>query len=303
MSVADKIPTVNYHLWKPCNMKCGFCFATFRDIDPHTLPKGHLGREESLSVVELLAEAGFTKINFAGGEPVLCPWLPDLVSRAWELGLTTSMVTNASLMTAQWLDSVSGRLDWVALSIDSVNPHTLLRMGRTTRSGPMSERDYLCRIDMLKERGIRVKINTVVTQLNLLEDLTNFIIKAQPERWKLLQVLTVEGQNDLMVEEYIIPEDEFEGHVRLSRRVEAHGVTVVPENNDLMRGSYVMVDPAGRFFDNVAGYHTYSQSILEVGVDEALKDVSVDSRKFLSRNGLYSWETRRRNKQGVEREH
>ena len=59
------------------------------------------------------------------------------------------------------------------------------------------------------------------------------------------------------------------------------------ETNDLMTGSYVMVDPAGSFFDNVAGSHTYSRSIVEVGVDEALKDVSVDSEKFLSRKGLY----------------
>ena len=289
MSIADKIPTVNYHLWRPCNMKCGFCFATFQDIDPHILPKGHLRREESLSVVELLAEAGFTKINFAGGEPVLCPWLPNLVSRAWELGLTTSMVTNASPVTAQWLDSVNGRLDWVALSIDSVNPHTLLRMGRTTRSGPMSEGDYYCRIDMLRERSIRVKVNTVVTRFNLMENLTDFIIKAQPERWKLFQVLTVDGQNDLTVGDHTISDNEFERHVRLSRRVEAHGVVVVPENNELMRGSYVMVDPAGRFFDNVEGCHRYSQSILEAGVDRALSQVSVDSQKFLSRNGLYDW--------------
>ena len=61
------IPSVNYHLWKPCNMKCGFCFATFQDIHRRILPKGHLGREDSLIVVERLARAGFQKINFAGG--------------------------------------------------------------------------------------------------------------------------------------------------------------------------------------------------------------------------------------------
>ena len=80
--------------------------------------------------------------------------------------------------------------------------------------------------------------------------------------------------------------DEFDRYVQINRRVEAYGITVVPESNDMMTGSYVMVDPAGRFFDNVAGSHTYSRSIIEVGVDEALKDVSVEPGKFLSRNGL-----------------
>ena len=50
-----------------------------------------------------------------------------------------------------------------------------------------------------------------------------------------------------------------------------------------------MVDPAGRFFDNTAGVHTYSQPINEVGVDAALGEVSVDASKFLFRDGLYDW--------------
>ena len=51
-------------------------------------------------------------------------------------------------------------------------------------------------IDLLKQRGIRLKINTVVSRSNCEEDLTGFIARARPERWKLLQVLPVGGQND-----------------------------------------------------------------------------------------------------------
>ena len=83
--------------------------------------------------------------------------------------------------------------------------------------------------------------------------------------------------------------EEFLLYVENSRRVAEHGITIVPEDNDLMTGSYVMVDPAGRFFDNVDGSYTYNRPILEVGVDEALMDVSVDADKFLSRSGLYAW--------------
>lgn len=289
MSIAIEIPSVNYHLWRPCNMRCGFCFASFRDISSDTLPKGHLGREDSLAVVESLARAGFQKINFAGGEPTLCPWLPDLIARAREMGLTTSVVTNGSRLTKEWLNGVRGRLDWVALSIDSVDPGTLSRTGRTTRSGAMSGHGYLCAIDLLRRHDVRVKINTVVTRFNLWGDLTDFILEARPERWKLLQVLPVRGQNDLGIGEYVVSSEEFDAYVEMSRRVEGYGVTVVPESNDQMRGSYVMVDPAGRLFDNLAGGHTYSRSIIEVGVDEALRQVSVDPAKFLSRSGLYDW--------------
>ena len=289
MSIVSEIPSINYHLWKACNMRCKHCFATFQDIEPQFLPKGHLGREDCILVVEAVAEAGFQKINFAGGEPTLCPWLSELIRRAKELGLTTSIVTNGSRISEECLESVKGSLDWVALSIDSVNPDILLRTGRTTREGPMSERDYLRVVDILRQSGIRIKINTVVMQSNLKEDLAGFIMEARPERWKLLQVLLVSGQNDGGIEEQTVSDDEFQGYVQRSRRVEAAGITVVPESNDLMTGSYVMVDPAGRFFDNVSGSHTYSRPMLEVGVEEALRDVSVAPEKFLSRSGLYDW--------------
>ena len=289
MSIVGEIPSVNYHLWKACNMRCNHCFATFQDFEPLFLPKGHLGREDCVLVVEAIAEAGFQKINFAGGEPTLCPWLPDLIIQAKELGLTTSVVTNGSRITEDWLDIVKGSLDWVAMSIDSINPDTLLRTGRTTLQGPMSEKDSLGVVALLRQFGIRLKINTVVMRSNLAEDLTDFVLEARPERWKLLQVLPVGGQNDGRVEEQLVSPDEFQEYVERARRVEAAGVTMVPESNELMIGSYVMVDPAGRFFDNISGHHTYSRPILEVGVEEALRDVSIAPEKFLSRGGSYDW--------------
>ena len=290
MNSAIGIPTVNFHLWRPCNMRCGFCFATFQDVGHDTLPKGHLGRADCLRLVDELANARIRKINFAGGEPTLCPWLPDLITRAKKLGLTTSVVTNGSRTTRAWLETANGNLDWVALSIDSVNPETLRRIGRTARSGPLTASDYARAIDLFRECGVRIKVNTVVTRSNMEEDLTDFIIAARPERWKLLQVLPVRGQNDSEVDQYVVTPDQFERYVQSSRRVEDYGVRVVPEANDLMTGSYVMVDPAGRFFDNTSGAHTYSRPILKVGVEEAIRDISVDAQRFLERGGLYSWQ-------------
>ena len=270
-------------------MKCRFCFATFQDVAQDVLPKGHLPREASIAVVEVLAAAGFEKINFAGGEPTLCPWLPDLIKRAKELDLTTSIVTNGSYVTREWLDLVDSWLDWATVSIDTVNPDKLLRIGRTTLAGPLSEADYLHIMEMLKQRNIRLKINTVVTRENYDEDLTGFIAVARPERWKLLQVLPVSGQNDGLVDDFVITDEEFSRYVARNRHIESLGIVVVPESNDLMTGSYVMVDPAGRFFDNVAGTHVYSRPINQVGIDAALMEISVDPDKFLMREGLYNW--------------
>ena len=288
---SSEIPSVNFHLWEPCNMRCGFCFAIFQDVKREMkLPKGHLPEEDCLLVVDRIAEFGFEKINFAGGEPTLCPWLSGLIARAKEYGMATSIVTNGSRITEQWLDDVCEHLDWIGLSIDTVDREKLIRLGRAIGGEiPITQEEYLDRIRAIKQRGIRLKINTVVTSVTWEEDFTSFIRLAKPERWKLLQALPVKGQNDAHITDFIITTEQFEAYVQRNRIVECDGISVVPESNEAMTESYIMIDPAGRFFDNAHGFHTYSTPILEVGVAEALKQVSIDPERFRQRGGKYEW--------------
>ena len=281
------VPSLNYHIWEPCNMRCRFCFATFQDVKT-ILPKGHLDGRRATDLVDQLCGFGFEKINFAGGEPTLCPWLPDLICRAKEHGLTTSIVTNGSKLSTAYLARLSGILDWIAVSIDSVDPDTLSAIGRARRSGgAMSEDEYIDVADEIKRHGMRLKVNTVVNRLNHKEDLRAFIQRAKPERWKIFQALAVEGQNDQHIADLAVTQEQFA--VYLERNKDVGRVEVVPESNELMTGSYVMVDPAGRFFDNTNGKHTYSRPILEAGVAAALNDVNVYADRFAARKGLYDW--------------
>ncbi len=286
----DRISTVNFHLWQPCNMGCNFCFATFHDVKRDMeLPKGHLPEEDAIEIVNHLAEAEFfRKINFAGGEPTLCPWLPNLIKRATKLGMQTSIVTNGSRITDKWLSALNSNLDIIALSIDSVNSATLKRMGRALRGElPITEDEYLDIIGAIKRHGIRLKINTVVTFVNWQEDFTGFIRSAGPERWKILQVLSIQGENDDEIDRLQITNEQFDAYVRRNRAVEAYGIAVVPETNELMTESYVMVDPAGRFYDNAKGAYSYSAPILKVGVEEALGQISTNFQRFQNRGGQY----------------
>ena len=279
-----KASTVNYHMLKACNMSCGFCFATFLDISS-LIP---LNREQCLELVDMLCKAGFRKINFAGGEPTLCRWLPDLIRLAKSHGLVTSIVTNGSRITAEWLDGLAGYLDIVALSIDSVCTETQIEIGRVEKGkSPIDSPQYLALSEAIRDRDIRLKVNTVVNRANQSEDFRSFILAMNPERWKIFQALPVRGQNDARIDEFTVTDRQFERYVERNRTVERNGIRVVPENNDLMTGSYVMVDPHGRFFDNVEGGHSYSAPILDVGVTAALADVSVDTDLFEQRGGNY----------------
>jgi radical S-adenosyl methionine domain-containing protein 2 len=286
----DFIPSVNFHLWEPCNMRCQFCFATFQDVKKSILPLGHLPKEQAIQVVIELAKSGFRKITFAGGEPTLCPWLPELIKVAKQAGMTTMIVTNGSRLNDPFLEQNRNFLDWIAISIDSLNPKTNFSIGRAIGGKtPLTAEFYKSVVKRVKHYGYGLKINTVINRRNVDEDMNEFIQFARPKRWKILQALPIAGQNDDSTGDFEISESDFidfvERHENLSEITD-----VVSESNEQMKGSYAMVDPAGRFFDNAQGCHHYSKPILEVGVENALMDVNYDFNKFSSRGGLYDWE-------------
>ena len=274
------VQAVNFHLLMACNMACGHCFAS--NISPKCMPV-----EDAIKMIEMISQAGFVKINFAGGEPTLYEKLDILIRVAKENGMTTSVVSNGARITDAWLDGMSEHLDWIALSIDSANPDTHMRSGRVTRDGAIQTEKYLKMCRSIRRRGIRLKINTVVTGHNRDENITGFIMEAAPERWKIMQALTVMGQNDHNAELFEVTGEQFDAYVKRNRSV--GDIIVVPESNDLMTGSYVMIDPAGRFFDNTKGCHTYSRPILQVGVPSAMQDVKIDPERFGLRGGYYGW--------------
>ncbi len=271
--------SINFHLYKPCDARCTFCFATFRDVE------GHLGLDDARRLLDALRAAGGEKITFAGGEPTLHPHLGKLLVHAKGLGFVTSIVTNGSRL-GPLFDEHAAALDWVALSVDSAVERVQRRLGR-------GHGDHVARVRALVARchatGVHLKLNTVVTALNCDEDMRGLVRELRPERWKVFQVLRVEGQNDGRVEPLLVSRERFEAFVRRHASLAVEGIVVVAEDNDAMEDSYVMIDPLGRFYGNHGGRHIVSSPILSVGVEEALREVGFSTAKFESRGGRYAW--------------
>lgn len=270
-------------------MRCKFCFATFQDMKRTILPKGHLPQRDALKVVELIAEFGFQKVTFAGGEPTLCPWLGELIATAKTNGMTTMIVTNGSNLSDEFLSAHAGSLDWITLSIDSLNPSVNLQSGRAiVGKRAMSADHYRAVVERIKNHGYKLKLNTVVHRLNFMEDMSEFIAFAAPSRWKVLQILPIAGENDDALAEMEISSDQFQQFV-LRHSFTISSDILIAEDNNAMRGSYVMVDPAGRFFDNSNEGYIYSHPITDVGIEKALKGINLNYSKFIGRNGIYKW--------------
>lgn len=283
MNKENLIPSINFHLWEPCNMRCKFCFATFQDVKRIILPKGHLSKEDAIKVVNKIADFGFKKITFVGGEPTLCPWLYELVLLAKEKALLTNIVTNGYVFARNkaLLEKFKNIADWITVSIDSFVEQINIISGRATNKNTLSFSDYYILANNIQDLGIGFKNNTVVHKYNFNEKMSDKIKILQPERWKIFQVLPITGENDKNINNFLISKDEFKHFIKINPN------NAIIENNEAMTNSYVMLDPAGRFFNNQNGKYFYSPAILDKDIDLCYNQMEYNYNKFINRKGDY----------------
>lgn len=285
--------SVNFHLNKECNAKCGYCFAAF----PGVKKGDRLTPAEQGELIDRLVDAGVGKINFAGGEPTLELHLGGLCQRIKERSrgkCAVSIVSNGYRLRSLIEESAES-IDWVALSLDSGDDGVNADIGRTNLGIPYVEK-MLGLGEMLWSRGVGVKCNTVVNRHNIHEDMSAVIGQLAPRRWKLFQMLPVVGENKGNAADYEVSREEFRAFVGRHRHLDDAGVRIVPEDNAHMTGSYLMIDPKGRFFWHVPQGGSrgveYGDPILKVGLEKALKPVRFSERMYHARGAEYDWSRR-----------
>lgn len=196
-----------------------------------------------------------------------------------------SIVTNGSKVSQKWLAKYGEYLDIMAVSCDSFDEALNTKIGRGTGT-------YLKTVINLsrkyKEYGIMLKINTVVNRYNFQEDINAAIEEIQPFRWKCFQVLLVPEENRSEhtlrdIRRFLINDDKW----RLFHDKHKHQEYFVPESNDVIASSYLLLDEYLHFLNKGVGKPT--KSILEIRVAAALKDVYWDEDGFEMRGGIYEW--------------
>lgn len=279
----DLPETVNYHFTPACNMRCGFCFARFADCGSASLER-HKAIIQAIASVPCVSNEP-RRLNFVGGEPTSYPHLEALLLEAHACGLRSSVVTNGFNLVRHGLPDSFQSLELLGLSIDSLNPSTNRRIGRHVQGQTITEADWYCLVDQANAMDLPIKINTTVTAYNADEDLSGFVEQVAPRRWKIFQGIVVEGQNDHGSKEWAIGAPAFD---RFVRRNAARSIQPVVEPEELMRGSYAMISPDGRFYDSTMGGHSYSDPILNIGIARAWSQIQFDSNLFVERTNSYS---------------
>lgn len=281
--------SVNYFPSRECNYACGFCFHT--NTSGYILPLGEAKRG-----LRLLADAGMRKLNIAGGEPFLHPaFLGEILRYSKDvLGLeSVSVISNGSKIREGFLREYGRYLDILAVSCDSFVRETNRAIGRG-EDGGRGDGGHVAQVFRVagwcREYGIMFKLNTVVNTFNWDEDMAAQIAELAPFRWKVFQCLIVEGENEdetrvRDARRFLISQEQWQTFCDRHKHLPCY----VPEDNQTMAGSYLLLDERMRFLDKGDGPMKKSDSLLDVGVRKAMQQVAWDKEAFDKRGGIYEW--------------
>ncbi len=151
--------TVLWELTHRCNLDCVMCYNRAR-------PEPELNTAECLDVLAQLAEAGTLRLTLTGGEILTRPDFFTIAERARALGFALDLKTNGTLITPDVADRLAALAPvQVDISLLGATPETSDRV--------MGRKDTLARIlrgvKYLQMRGVRVKFNTLLVDLNIAE--------------------------------------------------------------------------------------------------------------------------------------
>ena len=271
--------SINLHLTNKCNYQCKFCFARNR------CQGKELTFKEWKKIILLLSEKKCLKINFAGGEPTLLPYLPELINYAKELGFFTSIISNGSLISEKFISTIKNSIDLIGLSLDSPLELKERQLGRKLINPNKSSYSHVEHVKyvskLINSENIPLKINTTLTSLTWKDDFSSTLDCIDVYRWKILEVHKIKGINESFFELYpLLTQYQIEYFLKNHKKYNP-----IYENSELLTDSYIIITPDGRFyFDQI---QAYSPEILCYGIDKCYNNSYYSSTNFSQRNGLY----------------
>jgi radical S-adenosyl methionine domain-containing protein 2 len=276
---------INYHLTEKCNYSCRHCFAKY-NLDQFYKQELHHDIKKTQNLLESIynyfhKDLGIknVRLNFAGGEPMLSKNFEKLILIAKEIGFELSLITNGSMLTQKFITKYINHFSMIGVSIDSFDEETNSQIGRISNNAKILDFPHLRTLLLLARQinpKLNIKINTVITEHNVKEEMTKGINSINPTKWKIFKVIPCYGTKALSDKEF---------NTFINRHKSEVASPIYIEENDDMKESYIMIDPLGRFYQNKMDMfdYTYSTSILDIGAKEAFAQIAFDIDKFSSR--------------------
>ena len=164
-------PHLRLAIVNECNMACIYC----REGGEGIKCKDVMSKEEIFKILNIASEMGFSYLKITGGEPLIREEryhdLFDIISYASKrkLFLGIGMVTNGLLLGKYIENIMSCGLNSLTVSLDAANAKLFESITGNARFD-----EIVRNIKTLKEKGMKININTVVSSINI-NDIPNLI--------------------------------------------------------------------------------------------------------------------------------
>jgi len=90
--------SVQFELTAGCNQKCIFCYNVWKE-GCSSIERKQLSKEKQIKILNQVIDNEVFNIIFSGGEPLLISWIDDLIKKASNKKIYTSIITNGKLLT------------------------------------------------------------------------------------------------------------------------------------------------------------------------------------------------------------
>lgn len=202
---------VCWNITAKCNQNCKYChrFLNVNDLD----------YEKNERILKNLIQEGITDITWTGGEALLYPNVVPLMKLAKENGVKNKLITNGLLLAqSNHKEEICDNLDYLVLSIDSIDNQTNLELGR----GINHYKNIKEVLDYVKDKDLKLNINTVVSKenINQLDDLGNFLNNYKINTWKFFKFMPLRETAEKNREMFEITDDEFDMKKGVFRKFE-----------------------------------------------------------------------------------
>ncbi len=238
--MSDDYPLyVSYVISRDCVANCVFC------ITPKETNVPNVDTASAKIIVDKCVAANVRMISFAGREPFLRKDIWDIIEYTKSKNVKLNIETTATTLTNSDIDRlVNLQVDWLSLSIDSLQKDDTKSMGRPFVSKNLL--NTLCD-KFRKSSTCSLKVNTVVSRQNMNEitRIGELLNNNPPTVWKLRQY-TMRGAGLLpeVAEKYNISTDLFSNLVDCVKKA-FNNIFIEDCSNIQYKGTLIMIKPNG----------------------------------------------------------
>jgi radical SAM protein with 4Fe4S-binding SPASM domain len=156
----ERVPfSVLWELTHVCNLDCVMCYNVRQD-------QPELTTAEGLDVLAQLAAAGTLRLTLTGGEILTRRDFFTIAGRARGLGFALDLKTNGTLITPVIADRLAAL---APVQVDISLPGATAATSDAVMHGQHTLARILAGVRLLQERGLRVKLNSLLLDLNIAE--------------------------------------------------------------------------------------------------------------------------------------